>query len=973
MHGGKEGRSHAVPPLRLFDRGGAEGTMSDRTKLSSAVDVIVSCLPRLASSEWRSANLLKMVGLLRRIEKAGHPALSSAAAELATSLQALESRGIPGDNPELERIRRQILMLRRALPEADLASNPGAGNRKRIAAAPRPKPHAATGNSESVEQKMESLRRRYAEQLPSRITHIETAWQRIAGPGQDVDASAEFRRLVHQLRGISGSYGFAELGAAAAEIDDCLHPAGQPVKPTADSRKPWVERQLRKIKRLAAAAAAQACRAEDPAPHAEAAGHRSAGIESAAEKHRQLVFLVEDDVELAQQLSLQIEHFGYRIRAFSTLSGLREALHEDTPDAMIMDVMFPEGDLAGPQAVTEIRKRLKHQVPVIFISARTDLTARLEAVRAQGDAYFAKPLDLEQLLRKLEEITNRGGDPAFRVAVLSQNVEHGGARVARLRGEGIEAHLIAKAENLLVDLPRIQPDLLLLEIDEAGSEGMALAQMLRHQEEYLALPILFTAPKPSPQQEILARKLGEGILPTETNPRVLAAILHRIRTLKNKVRQEVQDEDRMCEFAGVYNHNYLLARLELAQASVTAASGSYSLFCIGIDRVEALRRKFGLRGADQVLRDISQLVLAQADSSDFLALTHFGDLVLLVEGASLEQMKARAESVRLAVDRQIFEVGEQTATVTCSVGVSMFQASGTPEGALREAARARDRARAEGGNRCHMQLTTEQKEKTDVQDREWERRLREAMGRNRFSLLYQPIAVFQGQPQAFCEVLLRLQGSNDELLAPPRFLPNATRLGLDAELDRWVIQRIFHVMRERSGRTENEVRFVVKLSNSSVCDNKLLGWIQKEKAAATIDAAGLTFEIKLDTASRHLREAIELTRGLRGLGFSLLLGDFSGSPEGFRTLEHLRADYLKLSPALIRTLASGPQATSRVSSLVQQAHDMGALVIAPWVEEARLLNTLWGLKIDYVQGFFIQRPSPDCNFSSAEGEAPFFV
>ena len=66
-----------------------------------------------------------------------------------------------------------------------------------------------------------------------------------------------------------------------------------------------------------------------------------------------------------------------------------------------MDIVFPEGDLAGTDMIAKLRGVTGDRFPVLFMSTRRDLVARLEATRAGGAAYLTKPLDIVEIIDKL--------------------------------------------------------------------------------------------------------------------------------------------------------------------------------------------------------------------------------------------------------------------------------------------------------------------------------------------------------------------------------------------------------------------------------------------------------------------------------------------------------------------------------------------------------------------------------------------
>jgi HPt (histidine-containing phosphotransfer) domain-containing protein len=73
---------------------------------------------------------------------------------------------------------------------------------------------------------MDDLRRSYRRALPGRIAALEAARAALCGTqAERDDARREVRRVAHSLRGSGGTYGFPEISAAAAAVEDASPPA----------------------------------------------------------------------------------------------------------------------------------------------------------------------------------------------------------------------------------------------------------------------------------------------------------------------------------------------------------------------------------------------------------------------------------------------------------------------------------------------------------------------------------------------------------------------------------------------------------------------------------------------------------------------------------------------------------------------------------------------------------------------------
>ena len=115
----------------------------------------------------------------------------------------------------------------------------------------------------------------------------------------------------------------------------------------------------------------------------------------------------------------------------------------------------------------------------------------------------------------------------------------------------------------------------------------------------------------------------------------------------------------------------------------------------------------------------------------------------------------------------------------------------------------------------------------------WVGRIRDAIDEDRLTLYSQPIVPLAGgQPSR--ELLLRMIGTNGEVIAPGSFLPVAEKYGMIAEIDRWVISQAARL----AGSGQN---VEANLSADSISDLSLLTFIEHELRDAGADPANLVF------------------------------------------------------------------------------------------------------------------------------------
>ncbi|NJO41846.1 MAG: response regulator transcription factor [Cyanobacteria bacterium CRU_2_1] len=129
------------------------------------------------------------------------------------------------------------------------------------------------------------------------------------------------------------------------------------------------------------------------------------------------ILLVEDEVKLARFVELELTSEGYQVSvAHDGLSGLTLA-REKSPDLLILDWLLP-----GMTGV-EICRRLRatgNKAPVIFLTAKDEVSDRIEGLDAGADDYVIKPFSIEELLARIRAHLRRTQEPDLDVLLFEE-------------------------------------------------------------------------------------------------------------------------------------------------------------------------------------------------------------------------------------------------------------------------------------------------------------------------------------------------------------------------------------------------------------------------------------------------------------------------------------------------------------------------------------------------------------------------
>lgn len=118
------------------------------------------------------------------------------------------------------------------------------------------------------------------------------------------------------------------------------------------------------------------------------------------------LLLIDDDPNLILLVQDYLEFRGYQIVTASNGADGLKALENDLPDLIICDVMMPEMD--GYAFIREVRNSNKTSwIPVIFLSAKSQIQDRIQGLNQGADVYLVKPFEPEELVAQVESSLNQ--------------------------------------------------------------------------------------------------------------------------------------------------------------------------------------------------------------------------------------------------------------------------------------------------------------------------------------------------------------------------------------------------------------------------------------------------------------------------------------------------------------------------------------------------------------------------------------
>ena len=381
-----------------------------------------------------------------------------------------------------------------------------------------------------LQEKLLKVRHKYAAQLPVKIQHIKASWEHLSQKSWDQKYLKDLHLAIHSMAGSAGTFGFNQLGRTARILETLL------LRVLENNKTPSLEQrdQIHIFLRDIYAAATL--------PNPLFTG--LAWLKEKLHHDESLVFIIEDDVSFATHLATELKMAGYRAKVFTTTRNVLKQIEETPPKAILMDMVFPEGEMAGAELIQEISANSTEPIPVIFMSVRDDIRARVQAVRAGCYHYFTKPVDSKKIIDMLGELTSRRDQKPYRVLIIDDDVELASIYALTMEQAGIEVEVTQDPWHVLERLRIFRPELLLVDINMPACNGMELVSAIRYIPEYAWLSIVFFSTEKSFDQQMIAMNFGgDGFLTKPILPdELLKSILPRLKRarLLNMVTSELK-------------------------------------------------------------------------------------------------------------------------------------------------------------------------------------------------------------------------------------------------------------------------------------------------------------------------------------------------------------------------------------------------------------------------------------------------
>jgi diguanylate cyclase (GGDEF)-like protein len=439
------------------------------------------------------------------------------------------------------------------------------------------------------------------------------------------------------------------------------------------------------------------------------------------------------------------------------------------------------------------------------------------------------------------------------------------------------------------------------------------------------------------------------------------------RTLEDKVAQRTKELEVATAQAyklaqhdiltGLPNRSLLNQRLKQIVAQASRDGNQVACLFLDFDHFKRINDTLGHDAGDQLLQAVAQRLTSAVRESDTVARLGGDEFVLILPGLDPSNSAFEVMSVLTRVRESFlapFRLIDQTPTLTCSIGVSVYPVDATdPNGLIKQADTAMYAAK-EAGRNAYRFYTADMNAR--VQARlQLETDMRRGLMDDEFFLVYQPQVDIATGRAIGVEALLRWRDPDRGVIGPSEFIPIAEESGMIQALGARVLRDACRqlVLWQRQNMF---MRVSVNLSVQQLEHESWLSVVDEALRASGLPAHYLDLEITESVIITHPEKAVATLVKLKQMGVSITIDDFGTGYSSLSYLTRLPIQGVKIDQRFVHGLEQNRSDEAIAQAIIALSDSMGLRCIAEGVETIAQFEFLKNHRCEEAQGYLISRP-----------------
>jgi diguanylate cyclase len=434
---------------------------------------------------------------------------------------------------------------------------------------------------------------------------------------------------------------------------------------------------------------------------------------------------------------------------------------------------------------------------------------------------------------------------------------------------------------------------------------------------------------------------------------LLRGVFVHAAQIARRVSEQIQAERkiRLDELTDLPNRLALFEGLESAFARSARLNGQFAILYLDLNDFKNINDKLGHVIGDKLLVQVGQRLMACVRDGDLVARLSGDEFAVIVaQPTSSGDAANLAGQIVSCLDVPFSIEGVEVFSSAC-IGIALAPTDGaSPEPLLKSADEALYTAKRGVGGA--IQLYNSGSKEHNRRRRSVERDLRDALRREEFFLVFQPIMALDTDRIGGCEALLRWRHPTLGVRSPKEFINIVEETGLIHEVG----NRVIHEACRTAASWPNDMRVAVNVSPLQLRETSFLSRTIDALRESKLRPRRLELEITETAFMDESAYVLSNLNALRELGIRIALDDFGTGYSSLTYLRKLSPDCIKIDGSFVREVLTDLGSASIVKSMIALSMDLHINVVAEGIETAEQLSFLRRHGCGEGQGYFICMP-----------------
>ncbi len=409
---------------------------------------------------------------------------------------------------------------------------------------------------------------------------------------------------------------------------------------------------------------------------------------------------------------------------------------------------------------------------------------------------------------------------------------------------------------------------------------------------------------------------------------------------------------------GLYNQRVFWELFDYEVKRAKRHNYKFALFVIDIDNFKLVNDTYGHEFGDKFLHEVAQQLRKVFRSEDILARYGGDEFCVLLPYTDAEGAATVAKRLIDSIKNFSIEAPDgKKVNVTVSVGIVIFPDHGEdPKSLFILADNVMYKAKKLGKNRF---LIAGKEDTIEIEEETVKKNLliTSAVEENKIIPFFQPIVEVKTGKVFGYEVLMRIN-SGDRIIPASEFVDTAESMGVIHKLDLKILEKALIEVKH-----SNCTPFLFfNLSPQVMIIPEFLEQVLDKVDTIGFNKEKIVFEITERETIRNIELLKEFIQSLKKEGLRFAIDDFGSGYASFTYLKKLPVDFVKIDGDFVRNILSSSIDKVFVESAVSMAQVLNIKTIAEFIENREIYEAIKKIGVDYVQGFYIGKPSREiCN------------